>query len=427
MPFLSTERHSSEESAERVNAHSAPVAPLGRPFRSSVDEESARKHLSPGERKHSTSLRNIMEVFSSTVGMAKTNYPRLRYIRDYRSNSTMAKAFLSSGKSMQPPHASIIDQFALAAFDTGTAVTKRSSLAPSIMEVSRVEEKRSSLAPSFVEVSRMTMAVSRMSAAGRESRASASQESTEPSAELKALSPDSLEELSMQRLMAHAVLTTRPSDTPLIYTLISLDGEDELSSGVLLRVACEFEGDDPGMRAAIDRQLAKSVEDTNPLLRPSVPGDVRKLIEADGGRLLWRHVLLHGRGTLGETVLHLCFLGITENRERLIRYLLDRFATSGALQKHSKALVPYVDAEYTAQPYLGEVCLHFACANRSLDMVQRLISAKANVLQPHAGGKFFYSNSHLYYGGSPLNIAACLGDRDVSHPSRLAACRLSAT
>lgn len=120
---------------------------------------------------------------------------------------------------------------------------------------------------------------------------------------------------------------------------------------------------------------------------PTVPPQVMKVVSDDGGKLLWRHVLLHGRGTLGETVLHLCFLGVTPNRQRIIRcaqarsaenhgrmratrapacrYILKRFSTSPALQRtHGKGVVygfefvPYVDAAYTAQPYYGEVRLH---------------------------------------------------------------------
>ena len=185
---------------------------------------------------------------------------------------------------------------------------------------------------------------------------------------------------------------------------------------------CDSPGEDGGMfvfQHPVDVSYETGSDDLSTIGMPRIELEVRWL-DAVGRSDLGGYAVAHVPATLG---VHEMSVRVWRPRGSL----LDRFATSGALQKHSKALVPYVDAEYTAQPYLGEVCLHFACANRSLDMVQRLISAKANVLQPHAGGKFFYSNSHLYYGGSPLNIAACLGDRDVSHPSRLAACRLSAT
>ena len=43
----------------------------------------------------------------------------------------------------------------------------------------------------------------------------------------------------------------------------------------------------------------------------------------------------------------------------------------------------------------GEVALHMACANESKELVELLVKHKADVVGPHAAGKFFFTNPSI--------------------------------
>ena len=88
----------------------------------------------------------------------------------------------------------------------------------------------------------------------------------------------------------------------------------------------------------------------------------------ESGKTSWAYVLVHGRGTVGETALHLCFLLDTPQHRRLIRILVPWLAKQTTVD-HSGANVNYLDAAYVGQPYHGEVCLHFAVVHNDLEMV----------------------------------------------------------
>lgn len=64
--------------------------------------------------------------------------------------------------------------------------------------------------------------------------------------------------------------------------------------------------------------------------------------------------------------------------------------TSRARKAAPMTVVNFVDAEYTGQPYVGEVALHFAVANNNLPMVRLMVEAGADFVRPHASGKFWY-------------------------------------
>ena len=55
-----------------------------------------------------------------------------------------------------------------------------------------------------------------------------------------------------------------------------------------------------------------------------------------GSDVTWREVLLHGRGELGETAMHLCFLIYQESHLVLIHFLLERFASAQVLQRRRR-------------------------------------------------------------------------------------------
>lgn len=126
----------------------------------------------------------------------------------------------------------------------------------------------------------------------------------------------------------------------------------------------------------------------------------------------WGDVLVHGRGAVGETVLHLLFLLNTDGCRRLIRILvpyLAEFKTVDAFPPHR---VGCLDCTYTAQPYYGEVAMHFAIVHHDLEMVELLIKNGAAV-NARACGDFFYSNRKLYFGGTLLGFAACLDNKPI--------------
>ena len=107
----------------------------------------------------------------------------------------------------------------------------------------------------------------------------------------------------------------------------------------------------------------------------------------------WADVLLHGRGTVGETALHLCCLLGTPPHKRLIRVLVTWLANQ-QVRDVDGAEVCALDASYMGQPYNGEVALHFAVVQQDLELVKLLVEHGASV-HPHASGDFLYSNVNL--------------------------------
>ncbi|KAL1525758.1 hypothetical protein AB1Y20_020601 [Prymnesium parvum] len=125
----------------------------------------------------------------------------------------------------------------------------------------------------------------------------------------------------------------------------------------------------------------------------------------------WGHVLLNGRGAVGETVLHLCCLLSSPLHHRIIRILVPWLQHKQA--EHTRNCNgPALDVPYDGQPYAGEVALHFAVIQRNFELVQLLVSHGASVA-PHASGNFLYSNINLYFGGTILGFAACLGEKEI--------------
>ena len=74
---------------------------------------------------------------------------------------------------------------------------------------------------------------------------------------------------------------------------------------------------------------------------------------------LWGDVLLHGRGTVGETVLHLLFLLDTPATRRIIHILVPWLAPQKT-KDVGGIMVRALNASYLGQPYHGEVAMHFA-------------------------------------------------------------------
>eukprot|EP00326_Haptolina_ericina_P008952 CAMPEP_0181210514 /NCGR_PEP_ID=MMETSP1096-20121128/23269_1 /TAXON_ID=156174 ORGANISM="Chrysochromulina ericina, Strain CCMP281" /NCGR_SAMPLE_ID=MMETSP1096 /ASSEMBLY_ACC=CAM_ASM_000453 /LENGTH=1040 /DNA_ID=CAMNT_0023301805 /DNA_START=196 /DNA_END=3317 /DNA_ORIENTATION=+ len=135
----------------------------------------------------------------------------------------------------------------------------------------------------------------------------------------------------------------------------------------------------------------------------------------------WGTVLAHGRGTVGETALHLLFLMNTPHHRRLIRLLVPWLGRQEVLDANGST-VSMLNASYLGQPYNGEVALHFAVIQQDLEMVKLLVENGASTKHLkgdrqgqniHANGSFAYSNTDLYFGGTILGFAACLGNVDI--------------
>ena len=285
-----------------------------------------------------------------------------------------------------------------------------------------------------------------------------------------------------------------------VYSLVSADGR-----GLLLEMVREDPlEEDESLHARLDAFLEEPVE-----LSGVTPMVANLLQREDSSETRWRHALVHGRGDLGETALHLCFLQATEEHFRVARYILRRFADAPVAQRRvtprstslrnasapteaseapsdadssrttSRAFLPliraktllgalphpatptqpthrdsprppraakvshlapparclpafglenpsgsdkpddpydevrFIDAVYTGQPYVGEACVHFAVVNGDIEMVRVLIGHGADVVSPRATGSFFYKAPGLYYGGTVLGIAACLGMHEM--------------
>ena len=186
---------------------------------------------------------------------------------------------------------------------------------------------------------------------------------------------------------------------------------------------------------------------------------------ARGPPTTWREVILEGRGVQGESVLHLCFLLMSEDFHPLnvyrmtIIYLLTPKARAsaaadvtaeapiwaaepsrasmprepsratgcatwggGATQESEPDSGPFTDDEiatlvnkpYDGHKYHGETCLHFAAVQGDTELVSLLLQrgAKADGIAL-ADGAFFYQSIHMYFGGTVLGFAACRGHRMV--------------
>ena len=123
-------------------------------------------------------------------------------------------------------------------------------------------------------------------------------------------------------------------------------------------------------------------------------------------------MLVHARGVVGETALHLLFLLHSTAHRRLTKLLVPLLARQKTPDVDGVE-VNVLDASYIGQPYHGEVCLHFAIVHNDLEMVKVLIENGADCRSPHASGDFFYEHRALYFGGSCLGFAACLDQKET--------------
>lgn len=129
----------------------------------------------------------------------------------------------------------------------------------------------------------------------------------------------------------------------------------------------------------------------------------------------WREIILRGRGSSGETLLHLLFVLKGDELEprgthsQLIRYLLD--PDVGPFDKAQIASL--AAARYTGPKFFGETCMHLAAAQGDVPLMQLLIASGADFVSCRARGSCFYDAMHTYFGASVLGFAACLGQTEA--------------
>ena len=83
---------------------------------------------------------------------------------------------------------------------------------------------------------------------------------------------------------------------------------------------------------------------------------------------------MHGRGTVGETALHLLFLINSPEHRRLTKLFVPLLAAQRTPDVDGVE-VNVLDSAYIGQPYHGEVCLHFAIVHNDLEIVQVLVES----------------------------------------------------
>ena len=120
--------------------------------------------------------------------------------------------------------------------------------------------------------------------------------------------------------------------------------------------------------------------------------------------LSWDQIVINGRGTVGETVLHLCCLLATSAADphfTVASFLLERFGeqyceecvhpdeceATGSCDPDCDCSVRNVlfpNVMYTGGLYRGETSMHLACAKNNYELVKLLIQHKADVASPFA-------------------------------------------
>ena len=109
-------------------------------------------------------------------------------------------------------------------------------------------------------------------------------------------------------------------ESPLVYRLVALDGDKAWGTGKLVQLA-EKSNSDEQLAQELSVLLSKLWRD-DPIRAKSS----RSSRAAEGSDETWADVLLEGRGTVGETVLHLVFLLNTPACRRLVRFLVPYLA-----------------------------------------------------------------------------------------------------
>jgi hypothetical protein len=143
--------------------------------------------------------------------------------------------------------------------------------------------------------------------------------------------------------------------------------------------------------AAVELQTEAAHADVNSniwaAIRAADEKSIDKMLNSNPG-------LIHVRGPVGETVLHLCYLFNTNSHKAIARRLLNR----------DPSLITSI---YEKPQYMGENVLHMAIANEDESEARFLLRICPTLIHGRATGNFFSINGSAYYGASPLGFAVC--------------------
>ena len=226
---------------------------------------------------------------------------------------------------------------------------------------------------------------------------------------------------------------------PLVYRLVALNTSKAWGTGKMVQLA-EKPNSDEELAEELSALLLRLWKDDPIRVHVFKEQQIDNLDSKNadpGEQNTWADVLLEGRGTVGETVLHLVFLLNTPACRRLIRFLVPFLAHKRTTDVFGHKVIDHqptypaphaptpstsninlghkvcaLDATYLGQPYFGEVAAHFAIVHEDLPMLKLLVSHGAS-LTSRACGDFFYSNPLLYFGGTLLGFAACLDNKPM--------------
>ena len=109
--------------------------------------------------------------------------------------------------------------------------------------------------------------------------------------------------------------------------------------------------------------------------------------------------------TVGETILHMCYLYHTPAHLTIARYLIDEYPSC-------------INDVYIGAEYGGENVLHIAIINQDFESVKYLVTKSPALLKARANGTFFKPNPNsyygpVYYGEYPLSFAACTSQKHM--------------
>lgn len=150
-----------------------------------------------------------------------------------------------------------------------------------------------------------------------------------------------------------------------------------------------------GIASSSERNIYEALSELLALVSQEDAPKLRERLRAHAG------TIMSGRGAVGETMLHICFLCGTAAHKTLATHLVEAFG---------KALI---DAEYLAGEYHGEVALHIALVNKDVEAARLLVEAGADTARPRADGKFF-RRREVYFGEYLLSFAAVLNLHEMA-------------
>lgn len=180
-------------------------------------------------------------------------------------------------------------------------------------------------------------------------------------------------------------------------------------SGLRMRLRSSM-SDEPSDQEEAQRQLQRQAAMAHGVPNENKDCDIWHLVKEGNEQLVLDEVrrqpaVLHLRGPLGETPLHMLVLYRHFNLARRI----------------AMAYPSLITDQYSSRQYHGENCLHIAIVLHNVGFVRFLLEMGSkngllrDLMAAKADGLFFAMGKPCYYGESPLGFATCVTLADVVH------------